>query len=84
MLRSSSEEIAASSSRREVLRSSEKVTLDRIVRFIKVNAINVDVCLLETGQRMIGGEDQLGVIPQAKGEKPKPPSKDPSEARLPF
>lgn len=29
-------------------------------------------------------EGQLGVIPQAKGEKPKPPSKDPSEARLPF
>ena len=29
-------------------------------------------------------EDQLGIIPQAKGEKPKPPSKDPSEARLPL
>jgi len=29
-------------------------------------------------------EDQLGLIPQAKGEKPKPPSKDPSEAQLPF
>ena len=59
MLRSSSKEIAAVSSRREVLRSREKVTLDGIVRFIKVNTINVDVCLLKTGQRMIGGEDQL-------------------------
>ncbi len=56
------EEIAAVSSRREVLRSREKVTLDGIVRFIKVNAVNVDVRLLKTGQRVIGSEDQLLAI----------------------
>jgi hypothetical protein len=62
MLRSSSEEIAASSSRREVLRSREKVTLDRIVRFIKVNAININLCFHQTRKRMIGGENQLLAI----------------------
>ena len=51
--------VAASSSRREVLRSREKVTLDRIVRFIEVNAIDIDVCFHQTRKRMIGGKNQL-------------------------
>ena len=62
MLRSSSEEIAAVSSSSEVLRSREKVTLDRIVRFIKVNAIDIDLCFHQARQRMVGSEDQLLAI----------------------
>ena len=57
MLRSSSEEIAAVSASREVLRSRKEVTLNRIVRFIEINGIDFNICLLQTMQRMIGGED---------------------------
>jgi len=35
----------------------KEVTLNRIVRFIKVNGIDFNICLLQTMQRMIGGED---------------------------
>jgi len=59
MLRSSSEEIAASSSRREMLRGREEITLDRVMRFIKVNAIDIDLCFHQARKRVIGGEDQL-------------------------
>jgi len=59
MLRSSSKEIAAVSSSSEVLRSREKVTLDRIVRFIEVNGIDLNICLLKTLQGVIGREDQF-------------------------
>jgi hypothetical protein len=62
MLRSSSEEIAAVSSRSEVLRSREKVTLNGIVCFIEVNGINVKVCLLQALQRVVGGENQLMLV----------------------
>jgi len=59
MLRSSSEEIAASSSRREMLRGREEITLDRVMRFIEVNAINIDLCFHQARKRVIGGKDQL-------------------------
>ena len=62
MLRSSSEEITPTSISRKVLRSREKVTLDRIVRFIKVNAINIDTCFLQARKGMVSSKDQLLTI----------------------
>ena len=57
VFRSSSEKIAAVSVSRKMLSGREEVTLDRIVRFIKINGVDFDVCLLYFVQRMIGGED---------------------------
>lgn len=59
MLRSSSEEVAAIRIRSKVFRSREKVSLNRIMRFVKVNGIDFNSCLLNTVQRMICSKNQL-------------------------
>ena len=42
-----------------MLRSREKVTLDRVMRFIKIDTIDIDLCFHQARQRVIGSEDQL-------------------------
>ena len=57
MLRSSSEEETPIRVSSKVLRRREKVTLNRVVCFIKVNGVDFNICLLNAMQRMIGSED---------------------------
>ena len=59
MLRSSSEEVAAVSSSSKMLCGREEMALNRIVCLIKVNGVNPNICLLQTVQGVISGEDQF-------------------------
>jgi len=59
MLRSSSEEIAAVSSRSVMLGGREEMALNRIVCLIKVDGIDLNICLLQALQGVVGGENQF-------------------------
>jgi len=62
MLRSSSEEITAVSRRREMLGGREEMALNRVVCLIKINGINVKICLLQALQGVVGSKDQLVLV----------------------
>ena len=57
MFGSRSEEIAAVCLVREELCGWEKVTLDAIMCFVKVYVVDLNVCCLNTRQRIVGGKD---------------------------
>ena len=57
MFGSRSEEIAAICLVREELCGWEKVTLDAVMCLVKVYVVDLNVCCLNTRQRIVGGED---------------------------
>ena len=57
MFRSRSKEIATISISREKLCRRKEVAFDRIVCLIKVNCIHLNICLHNTMERIVGGED---------------------------
>jgi hypothetical protein len=65
VFRSRSKEIATISIVREKLSSRKEVASDGIVRFIKVNGIDFNICLLNFVQGVISGEDNAGITSSA-------------------
>jgi len=62
ILRSCGEEIAAFCLTSKVFYGREEVTTNRVVCLVKVDSIYLNICLLKTMKRMIGGENQLVLV----------------------
>ena len=62
ILRRSSKEIATLCFGSKVLHSRKEMTLNAIVCLVKVDSIHLNICINQTLQRVVGGENQLMLV----------------------